>query len=154
MEQIGTLVDKSNVYVRETTDKSLIESVFYNADIKKYLFENEAHEINWKLAENVGAKFYALYQDELCGMVVFMPVFDTIWMVDIGIFSEKRGPMAYEAAKIAVDMFFMKNYGDFIIAKIKKKNRKNLFFAVNCGFKHLFNTKIYNYLGVKNGWGS
>ena len=130
---------------------SKIDKILYEDGIHKRLLPSE-QRVDWDVANTKNCIAYLMYDnEEEAGFVLFMPVFDGIYLVDIGVLKRYRGKNAFLLAQMARDIFFTNSGCDFIMAKIKKDNPESRMFAFKCGLRDLYSTNEYFYMGVKHG---
>ena len=143
---------KTILELENCNDLKKIEEISFNNEIKQELMS----ENTTKLIDN-GEKYLCYLfkvNNKYAGLAFFAfpAVLERVALVDVAIFKEFRGKIGKKLGKMSINKLFNETDINIVLGRIRKSNRKSLFYSLICGFNKLKETKDYYYIGVtKNG---
>ncbi len=139
--------------IEETKNFELIDELLFDEEIYNALISDNSWKRGMKITQFENLRFFVFFYGKIpIGICVFVIINDYISIVHIGILKEYRGKEIYKLAKEMLKMYFGMTNCEKIVCRIRKYNKKSIFFAIYNGFKILGQYGMYKYLEVtRNG---
>jgi len=140
------------ITVEETRDFYTLKNIIHHPAIKYGLLEGKEN-INDDLNLDNDDIIYYLFRCEgnICGFCAFLDVDDNCYWCDVAILPDYRGKIGILAGKLAIEVFNKNKGFEKLITRVKKENRRSLFYAFMCGFRKICSNNDFYYLEVNYG---
>jgi hypothetical protein len=134
-----------------TKDAETIKKVIFSDGIREDLLQGQVKQDHAPLFNDQVIWYLFKVNEETAGFLVLTNVQDEIWSGDIAILPKFRGKIGLELGKMALKKHFKEQKCSDLVALIKKKNRKSLFYTLSLGFKKIGENKDEYILGADYG---
>lgn len=140
----------NNVYkIEESKNIELINSILFDENIYPYLVTDESWKRDMNILNCDNLKFFIFFCDKIpIGLCIFVQITNNVSIIHFGALENFRGRQIYILAKKMLEMYFNNTDCHKIVCRIRKYNKKSIFFAIHNGFKVLGENGIYKYLEV------
>lgn len=138
--------------IEQTDDLNVVRKIIDEPTIKQYLIEDDYLPLNLSFLLERRTKFFILFSDKnVAGLCIFNKISDKIYMGHIAILPKYRGKIGKRLAELMLNHHFALNRYSELVSRIKKDNKKSLYFVLHLGFKIFGQNKDYKYVSIKNG---